>query len=119
MLNQPGLALDLPVDLLDNNHPAGKALVDLATFVKDVPDASVAVIIDHFSHGPHGRTLAEAQASAMHMQIEDEDQKIEFRDALQHLNARRRADLGAGGGLCPGGHLRQPATVSRLAPAGS
>ena len=25
----------------------------------------------------------------MHMQIEDEDQKIEFRDALQHLNARR------------------------------
>ena len=89
VLNQPGLALDLPVDLLDNNHPAGKALVDLATFVKDVPDASVAVIIDHFSHGPHGRTLAEAQASAMHMQIEDEDQKIEFRDALQHLNARR------------------------------
>ena len=49
----------------------------------------MALIIERFNSTAHGRTLAEAQASLMEMQIESADLEIEFRHALQRLQAGR------------------------------
>ena len=89
VLDQPRLALELPLEFLDTRNAAGAALMALAEFARGAPEASGALISEHFSTGTHARTLAEAQASMMEMQIEGEDQEIEFRHALQRLLARR------------------------------
>ncbi|OGA02919.1 MAG: DNA primase [Betaproteobacteria bacterium RIFCSPLOWO2_02_FULL_62_17] len=89
VLNQPRLALELPLDLLDVQHASSRALVALAEFASTAPDASGALIIEHFISTAHARTLIDAQANSMGMQIEGEDQEIEFRDALQCLEDRR------------------------------
>jgi DNA primase len=89
VLNQPRLALDLPLELLDAQHAASRALVALAEYARAEPEASGALIIERFSSTVHGRTLADAQASLMEMQIDGEDLKVEFRHALQRLQASR------------------------------
>ena len=89
VLNQPSLALDLPLELLDVQHAASRALMALAEYAGITPEASGALIIEQFKATAHARILADAQASLMDMQIEGDDMEIEFRHALQRLQAGR------------------------------
>ncbi len=89
VMNQPRLVLDLPLELLDLQHAASRALMALAEYARTAPEASGALIIEQFKATAHARILVEAQASLMDMQIEGEDMEIEFRHALQRLQAGR------------------------------
>jgi DNA primase len=90
LLSKPALAKELSAELVDQSSPEARALVVVAEFCRQNPDAEGNIVVDHF-HGTEFRDVLEAsQAALLDTKLEAEHMEEELRGALALLRDRQK-----------------------------
>ena len=90
VLVKPALASELSADIIRGDNPEARALLALADYAQENPDASSEVtLIDHFRGSPHETLLKQVRSELMVLALSPEQAEGEFRDALPRLERQR------------------------------
>lgn len=88
ILQHPGWAARLPVDLVPADSTEGAALIaiiDLASIGELGSGASLATLVERFRDTPHGDTLARVAGEMVEAEFEGAEMETLFEDALRNL----------------------------------
>jgi len=87
---KPAIAAKVDLSALDPDLPESQALIALASWSLESPDASDAMMLEHFRDSPHAELLALAQTYGEDLR-ETEEQAMEFlRHTLWKLEIQRK-----------------------------
>jgi DNA primase len=87
---KPAIAAKVDPSALDQDLPESQALIALASWSRESPDASDAMMLEHFRDSPHAELLALAQTYGEDLR-ETEEQALEFlRHTLWKLEIQRK-----------------------------
>jgi DNA primase len=90
VLVKPALASALSAEIIRGESPEAKALLALADYAQDNPDAgSELMLIDHFRGSPFETLLKQVRSELMVLALSPEQAEGEFRDALPRLERQR------------------------------
>jgi len=88
VIQHPIWAARVPVALLPEDTPEGRALISLvdAVDVGDLPGAGgLGMVLEHFRHTPHAATLAHQAAEALEGEFDEEVVEVLLQDTLDKL----------------------------------
>jgi len=90
VLVKPALASELSAETIRGESAEAKALLALAEYAQDNPDAgSELMLIDHFRGSPYETLLKQVRSELMVLALSPEQAEGEFRDALPRLERQR------------------------------
>ncbi len=95
ILQHPGWAARLPVDLLPGDSDEGRALiaiVDLVSLGEPIPADALGALIERFRDTPHGATLARVASEQIDAEFDEAVTETLFEDALRRLHANAVAN---------------------------
>jgi len=90
LISNPALAKELSTELLDQSSLEGRALVAVAEFCRENPDAEGNIVVDYFQGTEIRGVLEASQAALLDTGLEAEHMEVDFRGALELLQDKQR-----------------------------
>jgi hypothetical protein len=90
LISKPALAKELSADLLDQSSLEARALVAVAEFCRENPEAEGNIVVDHFQGTEFRNLLESGQAALLDTKLEAEHMEVDFRGALERLHDKHR-----------------------------
>ena len=95
LLSRPAYAKELATEVLDDASPEGRAILKVAEYCRDHPDADGNLVVDHFRESELKTLLESSQADLVVTGLGDEGMEEEFSGAISNLRERRTRQLHA------------------------
>lgn len=89
LLAKPMLAEDLTLEFLNPELPETKALAALSEFLRNRPDATLALIIGQFRDSPHEGAIQAANLAAEETRLGEKELEIEFHSILDGFRVQQ------------------------------
>jgi len=90
LISKPALAKELSAELLDPSSLEARALVAVAEFCRENPEAEGNIVVDHFQGTEFRNLLESGQAALLDTKLEAEHMEVDFRGALDRLQDKQR-----------------------------
>jgi len=90
LIAKPALAKELSAELLDPSSLEARALVAVAEFCRENPEAEGNIVVDHFQGTEFRNLLESGQAALLDTKLEAEHMEVDFRGALDRLQDKQR-----------------------------
>ena len=90
LLSKPGYAKELPAELLDHDSFEGSAILMVAEFCRENPNADGNLVVEHFRETELKALLESSQAALLDTRFEDEQTGAEFSGAVERLQERQK-----------------------------
>jgi DNA primase len=95
LLSRPAYAKELATEVLDAASPEGRAILRVAEYCRDHPDADGNLVVDYFRESELKTLLESSQADLVVTGLGDEGMEEEFSGAISNLRERRTRQLHA------------------------
>ena len=90
LLSKPGYAKELPAELLDHDSFEGSAILMVAEFCRENPNADGNLVVEHFRETELKVLLESSQAALLDTRFGDEQTGAEFSGAVERLQERQK-----------------------------
>ena len=90
LLSKPGYAKELPAELLDHDSFEGSAILIVAEFCRENPNADGNLVLEHFRETELKVLLESSQAALLDTRFGDEQTGAEFSGAVERLQERQK-----------------------------
>ena len=90
LLSKPAYAKELPAELLDHDSFEGSAILMVAEFCRENPNADGNLVVEHFRETELKVLLESSQAALLDTRFGDEQTGAEFSGAVERLQERQK-----------------------------
>ncbi len=90
LLSKPGYAKELPAELVDHDSFEGSAILMVAEFCRENPNADGNLVVEHFRETELKVLLESSQAALLDTRFGDEQTGAEFSGAVERLQERQK-----------------------------
>jgi DNA primase len=90
LISKPTLAKELSAELLDQGSVEARALVAVAEFCRENPEAEGNIVVEHFQGTEFRDLLESGQTALLDTKLEAEHMEVDFRGALERLRDKHR-----------------------------
>ena len=90
LLSKPAYARELPAELLDHDSLEGRAILMVAEFCRESPNADGNLVVEHFRETELEVLLESSQAALLDTRFGEEQTGAEFSGAVERLQERQK-----------------------------